>query len=245
MGQPPGAGLQGREIASAKWTTGPPSLTRRLISNLLDGVVLKVSTLSPRIVTQALSGDGSDYNFELSAFTVAWENKFSAIRSIEYPTGDQNPAIVDIDDHILYPDRDAPTSIRFPYITPASGSSNISVNYTVPHTVDATSSTMGEIESLAAEHFGVCAVARWYLANASPLRGRGDRGNHDRCWRLDRGLEGCSGRRVPASYEALGIPYDPSSGGATGSGSVLASAWAGIDPMSQYGDFVFRNRRSR
>lgn len=134
-----------------------------VVAELGSLALLEVSRLSPRTVTDTLSGNGSSYSFALSLLSPAWVTGFSYLKSIEYPTGSQSPAWLDISTVLLYPDEDAPTHLRFHSLTPVTGTDNISLVYVVPHTLD-TTSTLDDYQSKAVIYFTCAEACLWYSA---------------------------------------------------------------------------------
>lgn len=88
---------------------------------------------SPRIVSAALSGDGSAYDFPLPA---AWIAGTSRLLGVEYPAGEQVPLMVDPNEVAVREGTlgGQPTRLlRFLATTPSSGTDNIVVTYTTRH----------------------------------------------------------------------------------------------------------------
>ena len=215
------------------------------IQTVIDGAILRLSRLSPRHTTDTLSGDGSTYDFALSGLDPSWVSGLSVIEWVEYPADEQQAVILDDSDWRIWPDRlDASASLRFVTFTPASGTDNIRVKYSTAHTVDSSTSTLSDIEDLAAEYFGACAVCEMYAtryahttaanldADAIDFQTRSEE------WRT-LGEMFCNKGR-----EALGLSGDGGDVGATSSGPFVG-AWAEHDIESPYGSPVWRNRSRR
>jgi len=95
----------------------------------------------PLTKTADVSASGS-YDYELSTGNFAsWVDGFSDIQDVEYPTGNQSPTMIPREEWMIYETASA-KYLRFLRTTPSSGT--IRANYTVPHTIDDSSSTVYE-----------------------------------------------------------------------------------------------------
>lgn len=120
---------QYREDASA----GAGTITRDDVLVAAEAALRTYTRDSPRLVTASLSGDGSAYDFPLPA---GWIAGTSRLVSVEYPTGEQTPTMIDANEVTV---RESvlggqPTRLlRFAATTPGSGTDNIAVTYTTRH----------------------------------------------------------------------------------------------------------------
>ena len=130
--------------------------------------VIWISRYNPRVVNDAtLDGDGTAYQFLLTGLdtsVASWVNGFSRIRFIEHPIGTQFRTYIDSGQYHLFPDSESPTHIHFDGTIPASGTNNIRVSYTVPHTVDDTSSSVDDWAEPAYEYALACSGCQMYAA---------------------------------------------------------------------------------
>lgn len=98
--------------------------------------VSRYSQDRPRVLAVEIPGDGG-YDYDLPA---DWEEGFSSARQVEYPAGEQQPAILDDNDWMLY-QAAAAKKLRFLAESPATGDT-ILFTYTVRHQVTAEASTI-------------------------------------------------------------------------------------------------------
>lgn len=120
----------------------------------LDSAILmavtRYSGTRPRVVSAVASGTGTAYDFSLPS---GWVDGFSRLVRVEHPFGATNGSRAP---HVVFDaaDPNAPAEveivrvdatvekIRFLTLTPASGTGNVLLLYTVPHAVTATASTV-------------------------------------------------------------------------------------------------------
>ncbi len=103
------------------------------IVSAFDRAMVEYNRLRPRTVLEALSGDGSTYDFPLPS---RWIVGFSTISRIEHPTGEQYPAYLDGDDWIVRLDvlgQQPIRYLRFLADAPVSGTDNVLLSYTTRH----------------------------------------------------------------------------------------------------------------
>jgi len=112
--------------------SGSPLLSDAEVDQALDAALRTYSSDRPWLIVEALSGDGSTYDFSLPRL---WVHGFSAIQEIEYPAGSQNRDLLEDGDWEILegvlgiqPTR----KLRFAS-TPESGTDNIVVTYTTRH----------------------------------------------------------------------------------------------------------------
>jgi hypothetical protein len=89
----------------------------------------------PRRVVADLSGDGAQFEWDLASVS-GWRDGFSQITAIEYPQGQQIPALLDDGDWTIY---ESPSArlLRFRF---ALASGKVArVQFTAPHASDASS----------------------------------------------------------------------------------------------------------
>ena len=130
----------------------------------LSSAVLLYSKDKPLIKMKEETGDGSTYDFALPD---DWIEGFSYISGkIEYPADDyQNPVYIDDDQWIFFKklvSGTMTTYLRFNLWKPASGKT-IRYQYALPHTLDADSNTIFEIDFEAVVSLAA-ALCFWALA---------------------------------------------------------------------------------
>ena len=226
--------------------SGELSPERSEVSNVIEGAILRLSRLSPRVTSTTLSGDGSAYDFAFSAFSPSWVAGFSVVRWVEYPADTQDPVFLDRSEWMYWPDvLDASASLRFRDFIPASGTDNIRVSYTTVHTLSDSASTLSDVEDLAAEYFGACAACELYATTYAHTTSGNleadaiDFQSRSAEWRTLGEMFCGKGR------EALGLKSDEEGGSESGGGAYVGG-WADHDiPNSIYGSPIWRNRKQR
>ena len=100
----------------------------------------------PRRLVADLTGDGAQYEWDLSTIT-GWQNGFSQIVEIEYPQGERVPIVLEDSDWTIY---ESPTArfLRFRFAL-ASGK-KARVQFTASHAVDASSMPDADFYALGA-----------------------------------------------------------------------------------------------
>lgn len=138
-----------RDIPQAKeeLSSGAPE------KKLLEAVRF-YSRYRPLEVIRDYAGDGSTYEFALPK---EWRPGFSAVKSVEYPIGSQDPDVLDRTKYKIYADR-AGYYLRFVDVTPDAGET-ARVTITTLHRVNAQDDTIPEQDVGA-----VRALAKAYLA---------------------------------------------------------------------------------
>lgn len=94
-------------------------------SSHVDGALRLYSGLNPHIKTATVTLATGDYEYDLPT---DWQSGFSAIYSIEYPSGSQEPEYLARDDYLV-----GSSSWRFIDVTPTTGESAI-VTYSIGQT---------------------------------------------------------------------------------------------------------------
>jgi len=135
--------------------------------NIQIGRAVKLySRHRPREIASDIAGSGI-YEYPLPS---AWIDGFSTLRSLEYPVGSQEPETVPLEDILIYRLPAGP-KLRFLRISPAAGQT-ARLLHTVPHTVDATTSTIPvpdeDAVSLLAAASGCEALASYYAQSQDP-----------------------------------------------------------------------------
>lgn len=219
------------------------AISRTAIESVLDSTVLWLCRYSPRIVTDlTLDGDGTTTQFALSSLAVAWVNGFSTLRRVEHPTGENPRRFLDSSEFWLFPEPDQATHVEF-RTAPDSGTNNIRLTYTAPHTVDGSSSTVPDHEEPAYEFALAAKVAEIEAGRTS--RFTDSELDADA---VDYG--GASGRWLEVSRawlrqagQVLGVDLTASPG-AQGT-SAPALGWVDYDPTTRLGGHLLRSRRER
>ncbi len=96
----------------------------------------RYSRQRPRSIVTDIPGTDV-YDYDLPS---GWVDKFSSIQEVEYPSGSREPEILDGERYTIYR---TPTGLKLRFLeaTPAT-SKTIRLTYTVPHTIDETTSTV-------------------------------------------------------------------------------------------------------
>ena len=147
----------------------PGALTPALITEYLTEAAVEHSRYRPRKVTDAtLDGTGSLTEFRLDTLTAPFEEEFSDLTAVEYPTGSTPPAFLEKDtDWSLARNSSGQPVVRFAS-APVNGTNNIRLEYVARHTLTAASNTV-----LDADFYAVC-----HLAAAAGLLSMAGRAAH-------------------------------------------------------------------
>ena len=222
------------------------------VDNVIEGALMKLSRFSPYIVVATMNGSalnsaGCILLTGLSTVsTDPWVSGFSTIRNIEHPLDDNPPSLIDANEYRLWPDIAAPTAIQF-LSSPATGTANIRVIYTAPHRVSDSATTVpAGPQRVAAELFGVCAMAEVYAARASHNVDSGIQGDAvDYAGQAER-WHAVAEKACSEGAALLGAGDGIGTGGAAGTSAPFAAAWADVDPSpSPWSSLVWRSKRRR
>jgi len=119
-----------------------------------EALVGRYSKDRPRRLLADLTGDGAQYDWDLST-VLEWQDGFSQVVEIEYPQGERVPALLEQDDWMIYK---SPTA-RFLRFRFALASGRVArVQFTAPHELDA--SSMPEADFYAVGALGASLAAR-------------------------------------------------------------------------------------
>lgn len=137
-----------------------PLLSDEQMDQALAAALRTYSKDRPRLAVDAISGDGTAYEFPLPR---QWVWGSSTLQSVEYPAGEQTPTLMDINDLRIHegvlgvqPVR----VLRFATTTPESGTDNIIVSYTTRHV------HTDELDTVPADDLdAVCWLAGAYAAD--------------------------------------------------------------------------------
>lgn len=126
----------------------------------------------PRELIGDITGDGTS-TYTLTSIITGWSNRFSRIVSIEFPSGEQDPIILQTKKYFLYRPDNTNETLNFRFVTPGTNQT-IRLNYTVPHTFSEQTSTIEDEDkmlfSLLIAHYAACVTASDFLnANRSNL----------------------------------------------------------------------------
>lgn len=100
---------------------------------------------------------GSDvYDLSLPA---DWVEGFSEVLAVEYPAGEREPLFLDPETYLLY-DNASTVKLRLLEYTPQAGET-VRLTYTIPHVVDADSSTIAAGDEDALSNLAAAAVCEW------------------------------------------------------------------------------------
>lgn len=129
--------------------------------------VSRYSQDRPQVLAAEIPGDGGfDYDLPQD-----WEEGFSAAGPVEYPAGEQQPAILDDNDWILYQTKDGKV-LRFLAGSPGA-TETILFTYTTRHSVTSSASTIPAVDQDAVINLAgaLCcyALARKYAQTSDPL----------------------------------------------------------------------------
>jgi len=133
---------------------------------LTDAVELIYDKDRPYIKYKSYTGDGT-YDYDKPS---DWIDGFSKIESVEYPSGDQEPQMMDEELFRLY-HNGTTEKIRFTEDSPSSSETFI-VAYALPHTLDADNNTTYEADFQALCHLAAAitllAMANKYTQSSAP-----------------------------------------------------------------------------
>lgn len=130
---------QARLLIQASSTDGIETAT---VLTQVQAVAAWISRFAPRKVRSTLSGtSGGSSDWRIAVPTSpAWVVGFSTLLRVEYPL-QQSRCFLAPSAYTLYPSPDAATHISF-VSQPSAGTDNIGVDYTVPHTISASTTTI-------------------------------------------------------------------------------------------------------
>lgn len=100
----------------------------------------------PRMLVVDLTGNGAQYEWDLSAVT-GWQSGFSQIVQIEYPQGEQTPIFLDNDDWTFY---ESPTARFLRFAFALTSGKKARVQFTATHGLDASSMPEADFYALGA-----------------------------------------------------------------------------------------------
>ncbi|MGQ0671235.1 MAG: hypothetical protein ACT4PO_16505, partial [Actinomycetota bacterium] len=122
----------------------PPKklITDEAIEDNVAAAVRRFSGDSPRVTFTDFSGNGSAFDF---ALPTGWIHGFSRVSAIEHPTGNRPETFLDLKEIITYPRDSAPTVIRLLETTPATGTNNVRVYWTLPWPIPTSDATVDKI----------------------------------------------------------------------------------------------------
>jgi len=152
-----------------KDTAGVLSLTATSgdVDQLILSAVEFYSKRKPRVLYQKYPGD-SGYSY---AMPTSWQDGFSDIVSLEYPSGEQVPVYLQTEDWEIHQD-DTGMKIRFLNDSPGASEFFI-VGYTVIHTLSASASTIyvNDFEALCYLAASYCckALSKAYAQSSEPI----------------------------------------------------------------------------
>jgi len=111
--------------------------------------------------------------YTLNGIVAGWVNKFSLIREVEFPAGEQSPIILPRDKYTLYRPDNTDEQLKFLFTSP-SAAQTIRLNYTVPHDFSKTASTIEDndkmlVSLLMAHYAALVAGADFLNVNRSNL----------------------------------------------------------------------------
>jgi hypothetical protein len=119
----------------------PQELDDADLQSFANSALYFYSRLKPREKYHDITGSGS-YDLSLPS---DWDDNFSSILSVEYPAGKRDPVFLKSGrDYIVYKSTNS-TILRLLTYTPTS-SETIRICYTVPHTLDDTTSTIPTVD---------------------------------------------------------------------------------------------------
>lgn len=117
-------------------------------SAFLQEAVREYSNDRPYLLVQKYDGDGN-YDYTLPT---SWENDFSYFTSLEYPSGEQVPTMLEADEYGVY-DNGTTRKLRFYQHTPGA-SEDFLVNYATRHTLTSSTNTIP-----VKDHYAVVSLA--------------------------------------------------------------------------------------
>lgn len=145
----------------------PGALTPAQVTEYVAEAVAEHSRHRPRLVTDAtLDGTGSATAFRLDNLTVPFEEGFSRLTAVEYPTAQTPPAFLALTDDWSVARNTSGQPVLLFVSAPGSGTNNIRLEYTARHALTALASTLND-----ADFYAVCHLAASY--GFLSLAGRG------------------------------------------------------------------------
>lgn len=134
---------------------GPGTLSDGALDAFIAEAIAEHARFRPRLVTdQTLDGTGVATMFRLDNLAVAFEDGFSALRRVEYPTGNTPRTFVDPNTYQVDRNSSGQVVLEFLEVTPVSGIDNIRLEYTARHTLSDSTSSL-----LDADFYAVCHLA--------------------------------------------------------------------------------------
>lgn len=112
--------------------------TTAQIDRAIVEAVKRYTRVRPIEAVQDYAGDGATFDF---ALPTGWVQDLSTIRSLEYPTGERPPSLLEDDDWQFYRSSTSVVKIRMTVVTPSAGQT-LRVTWTKPHQVDVNGSTI-------------------------------------------------------------------------------------------------------
>ena len=109
-------------------------LEDKIISQLILDALDLFSQKLPRKVLKDITGDGTQEYDLPSDEGLEWDNTFSLVLSIEYPTGNVPPIFLEqgySNDFVIYPETTTTFKLKFISVTPST-SETIRLIYTIP-----------------------------------------------------------------------------------------------------------------
>lgn len=192
-----------------------PLLDDAQIRRSFDLALREYSSDRPRLAVDLLSGDGSAYDFVLPRH---WVAGFSSISTVEYPTGEQQAALLAPEDFSVIQSAlgtGYTRRLHFPLITPESGTDNIAVRYTTRHShtdeLDTVPADDLDAVSLLAASYGAQFLAAKAAASQDPtisadFVGRGFSTETERWLKLAKEYRAAYGRHLGLGGEDGGAP---------------------------------------
>lgn len=113
-------------------------ITAAQMDRAIVEAVKRYSRVRPIEAIQDYPGDGATFDFALPA---GWVENLSTIRSLEYPTGQRPPSLLENDEWQLYRSSTSTVVIRLTVATPSAGQT-LRATWTKPHLVDVNGSTI-------------------------------------------------------------------------------------------------------
>jgi hypothetical protein len=136
---------------------------------MLDQAIRQVySKDRPLEVVEDLDGDGTND----VALPKTWEDKFSAVRSIEYPIGEIPPVLIEDSDWQLYRTPDA-LKLRLLAVTPSAAADQVRLTWTRRHAADGSTVPDADFEAIVDMAAALCCelIARKYTQTGDPSIG--------------------------------------------------------------------------
>jgi hypothetical protein len=114
----------------------PQELDEPTIQDAVNRAVILYSKIRPKQAVTDFSGDGSSYDFTLPS---DWVEGYSRILQVEFPTGNQQATILKSHKYTVYQSATDTYVFRLIEDTPSS-TQTVRVTYTIPYTVNDSSS---------------------------------------------------------------------------------------------------------